>query len=243
MPHVPSDAEIDAMDEDQLQSFLETGTVADPEPGTDSGSRASGTPASGPFALSGAPRAYGLGLVLAAVVGLGSCWELMLAELQELREPDAVLVCDINPFISCGASLDIWQGNILGVPNSFIGAMGFAALGVTGVLLASGGRLPRWYWWAMTAAVTGAMAFIVWFLGVSILTLGKLCPFCMLIWAVVIPVFTHTVARAADGGHLGLSRRAVSRLVAARWWAAAALYLAVVVAVLVAFWDEWMALL
>ncbi len=229
MPHVPSDAEIDAMSEEELQAFLDAGTVA--------------PPVTGGAATGGAPRAYGLGLVLAGVVGLAACWELILAELQELREPSSVLVCDINPLISCGASLGAWQGSLLGVPNSFVGAAGFAALGVTGALLASGTHLPRWYWRALTAGATGAMAFVCWFLGVSVLSLGKLCPFCMVIWAVVIPTFTHTVARAADGGHLGLSRTAASRLVAARWWAAATLYLAVVLTVGVAFWDEWRAIL
>ena len=71
-------------------------------------------------------------------------WELMASELSLLRNPQVDLVCDVNPLVSCGASLNVWQGNLLGVPNSFIGAMAFAVLLAVGALLASGGRLPRW---------------------------------------------------------------------------------------------------
>ena len=92
----------------------------------------------------GSSRAYAWLLVVAGLIGIGASWELMASELSLLRNPQVDLVCDVNPLVSCGASLDVWQGNLLGVPNSFIGAMAFAVLLAVGALLASGGRLPRW---------------------------------------------------------------------------------------------------
>ena len=50
-------------------------------------------------------------------------------------------------------------------------------------------------------------------------------------------------ARAAQGGHLGLPQAAVRALVAGRWWIAGVMYAAIVVIVLVAFWDGWVAML
>jgi hypothetical protein len=34
----------------------------------------------------------------------------------------------------------------------------------------------------------GALGFVVWLIGVSIFRLGTLCPWCMLVWSVVIPM-------------------------------------------------------
>ena len=167
----------------------------------------------------------------------------MVSELKLIREPLANLSCDISPLVSCGDSLNVWQGNLLGVPNSFVGAMAFAVLLFAGVLLASGGRLPRWVWWAMTAGTVGGITFVVWFLIVSITVFGKLCPFCMLVWAVTIPISAATWGEAARRGHLGLSRTAAGHLYEARWLIAGAMYMAVIITVLVAFWDGWVAML
>jgi len=108
----------------------------------------------------GSSRAYAWLLVVAGLIGIGASWELMASELSLLRNPQVDLVCDVNPLVSCGASLDVWQGNLLGVPNSFIGAMAFAVLLAVGALLASGGRLPRWMWWGLVAGCAGGLGFV-----------------------------------------------------------------------------------
>ncbi len=241
MAHVPTEAEIDAMSEDELQAYLDsTQSAADqdtatiPEPATH---------ATGALATGGAPRSYAVLLVVCALAGLAASWELMLAELTQLRTPMTDLACDINPLVSCGASLNVWQGNLLGVPNSFIGAMAFTALTMAGALLASGVHLPRWVWQAMVAGCAGAAAFVAWFLAVSVITFHKLCPYCMVVWAAVVPVVWHTWARAAQGGHLPLGPGAASVLVRYRWWLTAATYGLIVAVVVVAFWDKWLLVL
>ena len=240
MTHVPTEAEIDAMSEEELEVYLAAepggpGAADAADPGQD------GAPAW--LTATGAARSYAWLLVVGSLVGIAASWELMSSELALIREPLASLSCDVSPLVSCGASLDVWQGNLLGVPNSFIGAMAFAVLLFAGVLLASGGRLPRWVWWGMTAGTVGGVGFVVWFLIISITVFGRLCPFCMLIWAVTLPVAAHTWGQAALGGHLGLGERAARRLWALRWWLTAAAYLAVVLTVVVGLWDSWMLVL
>ena len=240
MAHVPTEAEIDAMSEEELDAYL----AAAPDKADDSDApNDAGPGAPAWLTATGASRSYAWLLIVGSLVGIAASWELMASELTLLREPLANLSCDVNPLVSCGASLDVWQGNLLGVPNSFIGAMAFAVLLFAGVLLASGGRLPRWVWWGMTAGTVGGIGFVVWFLTVSITVFGKLCPFCMLIWAVTIPVAAGTWGEAARRGHLGLPPAAAERLHEARWLIAAAMYLAVIATVLIAFWDGWVALL
>ena len=243
MAHVPTEAEIDAMSEEELDSYLAaaSGKADDSDlPGSTEPDRAE---APAWLVATGASRSYGWLLIAGSLIGIAASWELMVSELKLLKEPLANLSCDVSPLVSCGASLDVWQGNLLGVPNSFIGGMAFAVLLLVGALLVSGGRLPRWMWWGVTAGTVGGIGFVVWFLIVSITVFGKLCPFCMLIWAVTLPVAAHTWGQAALGGHLGLPRTEAERLHKARWPIAAAMYLAVAVTVLVAFWDGWVAML
>lgn len=240
MAHVPTEAEIDAMSAEELEAYLEgAGSEAKaPEP-------PSADDADKPawLAATGAPRHYAWLLIVGSLVGIGASWELMVSELKLIREPLAELTCDINPLVSCGASLDVWQGNLLGVPNSFVGAMAFSVLLFAGVLLASGGRLPRWVWWGLTAGAVGGIAFVAWFLWVSVETFGKLCPYCMLVWAATIPIAAATWGQAADAGHLGLPRRLARQLYDLRWWIAGLMYAAVIITALVAFWDGWVAML
>lgn len=246
MAPVPTEAEIDAMSEEELEAYLAQAPDDPPEEGADdAGGAASHDDGARPGWLraTGSSRAYAWLLVVAGLIGIGASWELMASELSLLRNPQADLVCDVNPLVSCGASLDVWQGNLLGVPNSFIGAMAFAVLLAVGALLASGGRLPRWMWWGLVAGCAGGLAFVAWFLFVSVTVLGKLCPYCMVIWAVTIPVAAATAGEAALRGHLGLPRPAARGLSAARWWIAGAMYALVLAVVLIAFWDGWVALL
>ncbi|WP_136193148.1 vitamin K epoxide reductase family protein [Actinomyces procaprae] len=239
MAHVPTQAEvdamIDAMSEEELDAYL-ADAPAPAAPAQSPGAPAWQT-------ATGAPGSYAALLIVGSLIGIGACWELIVSQIRQLREPDAGLVCDVNPLVSCGDSLNVWQGNLLGAPNSFIGAMAFAVLLLIGLLLAAGGRLPRWVWWGLAAGTVCGIGFVAWFLAVSVLTFGKLCPFCTLIWAVTIPIATSTWARAAQGGHLGLPQAAVRALVAGRWWIAGVMYAAIVVIVLVAFWDGWVAML
>ena len=250
MARVPTEAEIDAMSVDELDAYLADASsgrgAVDDGTGTRGAVQDAAPDEAGRAAWSiatGAGRGYAWLLIIGSLIGIAACWELMTSELRLIRQPLANLSCDINPLVSCGDSLNVWQGNLLGVPNSFIGAMAFAVLLFVGALLACGQRLPRWVWWAMTAGTVGGIAFVVWFLIVSITVFGKLCPFCMLVWAVTIPIGAATWGEAARRGHLGLSRAAAGRLYEARWLIAGAMYMAVIITVLVAFWDGWVAML
>ncbi|SPT52542.1 VKOR family protein [Actinomyces bovis] len=240
MAHVPSEAEIEAMSEEELQAYLASAHDLQTEPAVpEYGTNDVDAPTSGALARGGAPRSYAILLIVCGLTGLAASWELMLAQLTQLQTPAADLSCDINPLVSCGASLNVWQGNLLGVPNSFLGAMAFTAIIMIGALLACGVRLPRWVWWALSAGCVGAAAFVAWFLGVSVITFSKLCPYCMVIWASVIPIVWHTWARAAVGGHLPLGRQSAAALLRLRWWLVGASYALILGIIVVAFWDLW----
>ena len=238
MSRMPTDAEIDEMNEEELEAYLGSapGQELDRRTRRDPGDDSVECPTW--LRRSGAARGFGWLLLACALIGIVACWELISSQLDLLRNPDAELICDVSPLVSCGDSLNVWQGNLLGVPNSFIGAIAFGALAAIGAALLSGVRLPRWIWWGLSAGSLGGIVFVIWFLSVSIMTFGKLCPFCMVIWSVTIPVAAHSSAWAAAGGHLGLRDNLALDLLKARWWVMAAMYLAVVLTIVIAFGSQ-----
>ena len=58
-----------------------------------------------------------------------------------------------------------------------------------GVALLAGATFARWFWIAFNVGVAGALVFVGWLIAQSIYVLDVLCPWCMLTWAVTIPLF------------------------------------------------------
>ena len=132
MSRMPTDAEIDEMNEEELEAYLGSapGQELDRRTRRDPGDDSAECPTW--LRRSGAERGFGWLLLACALIGIVACWELISSQLDLLRNPDAELICDVSPLVSCGDSLNVWQGNLLGVPNSFIGAIAFGALAAIG---------------------------------------------------------------------------------------------------------------
>ena len=110
MSRMPTDAEIDEMSEEELEVYLGAGPTQELDRRTrrDSGEDLAARPAW--LRRSGAERGFGWLLTVCALIGILACWELISAQLDLLRNPDAELVCDVSPLVSCGDSLNVWQG-------------------------------------------------------------------------------------------------------------------------------------
>jgi uncharacterized membrane protein len=105
--------------------------------------------------------------------------------------------------VQCGANLDSWQGEVFGFPNPLLGLGGFVAPIAVGVGLLAGARFASWFWIAFNIGIAGALAFVIWLIGQSIFVLGTLCPWCMLVWLVTIPLFWVVTLRNAREGVFG----------------------------------------
>ncbi|CAM5411782.1 hypothetical protein GCM10010329_77060 [Streptomyces spiroverticillatus] len=134
-------------------------------------------------------RRLGLLLLICGFLGTLASAVLMYDRVRTLADPAFAPGCDINSVLSCGDVMDSWQGNLLGFPNMLLGVAGFAALAALGLVLGAGGVLPRSVWLLLQAGVTAAFGFVLWLITQCLYVLGALCPWCMLIWAVVIPLF------------------------------------------------------
>ena len=142
-------------------------------------------------------------LILTGGLGWWAAFALTLDKFALLANPDAVLDCNFSVLVQCGANLNSWQGEVFGFPNPLIGLGGFVAPIAVGVALLAGARFAGWFWIAFNVGVAGALAFVIWLIGQSIYVLGTLCPWCMLVWIVTIPLFWVVTLRNAREGVFG----------------------------------------
>ncbi len=133
--------------------------------------------------------------MITGIVGWLASGALVLEKLEVLKDPNHVTACDINPWVSCGAVMQTWQSSVFGFPNMFIGIVAFAVIITTGMAVLSGAKFARWYWLGLQAGVTLGFAFVVWLWSQALYSIHILCPFCMVVWAAMIPLFVWVTVR------------------------------------------------
>lgn len=139
-------------------------------------------------------------LIVTGVIGWYAAFSLTLDKIAVLTNPQADLDCNFSIIVQCGKNLGSWQGSLLGFPNPILGLGGFVAPIAVGVALLAGAAFARWFWIAFNVGVAAALGFCIWLMYQSIFDLGTLCPWCMLVWSVTIPLFwTLTLANARAG--------------------------------------------
>lgn len=100
--------------------------------------------------------------------------------------------CDLNAFVSCSAVVGSKQSELFGFPNSFMGIVGFTIVVSLGMTMALGASLPVPVWVGLQLGATGAIALVTWLQLQSIFVLERLCPYCIGVWIVTIPIFVLT---------------------------------------------------
>ena len=158
------------------------------------------------------PVAMAVFLIVTGALGWWAAFSLTLDKFAVLMNPDADLDCNISPLVQCGTNLASAQGAAFGFPNPLIGLGGFVAPIAVGVALLAGARFARWFWIAFNVGVAGALAFVIWLISQSIFVLGTLCPWCMLVWSVTIPLFIVLTLRNAREGVFGERLRRPGRV-------------------------------
>lgn len=140
-------------------------------------------------------KPFGWFLVITGAISWIASFALVLDRLQLYTNPDSNLSCDFNSWISCGDVMKTPQAAILGFPNPFIGVVAFAVVMTTGVVLLAGAHMNRWFWISMQVGLTAGMALIGWFWFQAVYVLAVLCPYCMIVWAMMIPLFVFITVR------------------------------------------------
>lgn len=191
----------------------------------------------------GASRGYAILLLITGALGTLAAAALNIEYIHKLIDPDAALACDINPFITCGTFLGTPQSAAFGFPNVVIGMVAFPVVVATGAVLLGGVRLPRWYWRGLLVGTVFGIGFVTWLQYQALSSIRAICPWCALVWAVMIPLFVHTLARTSQNGALPAGPGLRSLLVQYRWVLTGLWWLVVAAVALIALADRWSTLL
>ena len=190
------------------------------------------------------PQAKRLALLLTigGAIGLLAAAVLLIEKIHVIEDPDYVPTCSINPILSCGSVMTTDQAEAFGFPNPIIGVAGFTAVLTTGAALLAGATFRRWYWLGLQAGVTFGVVFVHWLIFQSLYRIGALCPYCMVVWVVTIPLFLFvTLHNVRTGGLPG--GRAVRVVDEYRGVVLTGWYLVIAALIAKRFWDYWETLL
>lgn len=175
--------------------------------------------------------------VVGGLIGLIAAVVLLVEKMTLAANPDYIPSCNVNPVLSCGSVMATPQAAAFGVPNPIIGVAGFAIVAAIGVGLFAGGRYTAWYWATIQIGVTFAVIFVHWLIYQSLYVIGALCPYCMAVWAVTIPIFWYTSTRNLRS--LSKGTKWINALNEYRGAVLTGWFLLIIVLIANRFWDYW----
>lgn len=203
---------------------------------TDTGVSAAEVVDSGPDVEEVALRPFGVGLVVLGVIGLLAAFTLTWDKFKLLEDPSFRPSCDLNPVLSCGSVMVTDQASAFGFPNPFLGLIGFSVVITLGVLLAAGVRPPAWVIGGLAVGATAGLVFVHWLAFESLYRINALCPWCMVVWSVTMPIALWSVLVSL---RLVTDNAVVRALWSVRYLLVLFWYLLVGVLILIRFWDYW----
>jgi uncharacterized membrane protein len=185
-------------------------------------------------------------LLIGGAIGVLLSVILTVEKITLLSNPTTVLNCDINPIISCGSTINKPQASVLGIPNTLIGIVGFSAVATIGAALLAGAQFKRWFWRGLQGGMTFGIIAVGWLQYQALYEIGALCPFCLVTWTIMIPMFLYTTLYNLRHGTFTLTKRLDKVLAYIQrnhlgilivW------YLVIIGLILQRFWDYWSSLL
>jgi uncharacterized membrane protein len=215
------------------------------EAGLSTGLPGTGTDSAGPgpdATPDESPRGLAWLLVIGGLVGFAAAFILLVEKITLLEDPTYVPSCSISPLLSCGSVMNTDQADVFGFPNPILGVAGFAAVLTVGMALLAGAMFRRWFWAGLQAGVTLGVVFVHWMIFESLYRIGALCPYCMVGWAVTIPLFWYVTLHNLRAGHLPVHERLRRPVDAIAGYHGAALtgwFLVIAALILEQFWTYW----
>lgn len=140
--------------------------------------------------------------LIAGIIGIVASFALTYDKIQVLKNPNYNPSCNISPILSCGSVMKTEQANILGVPNTIFGLMGFSMLTVVGVTLLAGASFKRWLWVTINIGALGGFAFFLYLFFQGVFRIHAICPYCFVVWLIVPPVLWYTTLYNLSEGNL-----------------------------------------
>lgn len=176
-------------------------------------------------------------LLVCGLVGMVAAFVLAVERFRLLENPFYVPSCSVSEVLSCTAVMQSDQAAAFGVPNPFLGLVGFSVVAATGLASLAGGRLADWYWLGLGAGLLLAVGFVGWLIFQTLYRIEALCPYCMVVWVVTVIACWYVVLRNAVA--LRGERRWVRALAANHLVVPTFLLLVIAMLAYERFWAPW----
>jgi uncharacterized membrane protein len=184
-------------------------------------------------------------LILSGILGWIAAFTLTLERIHVATNPDATLSCDLNPFISCKSVMLTEQARLLGFPNPLIGLAAFVFPIAVGAAILAGAKFALWFWRIFATGITMGFLFVLWLWVQSTFVINVLCPYCMVAWVAMVPLFWTVILFLIREGVIdspirlaGFFDRAYERV----WLWVLATDILMAAIIIVRFWSYWPAL-
>ncbi len=131
-----------------------------------------------------------IAMLVSSILSLIASLVLSYDAIKIAENPSGKLSCDVNAIVSCGKVARSWQSHLLGFPNAFLGLMSepvVIAIAVAGLGLVT---FPRWFLRAAHLVYAAGLLFAFWLLSQSFFVIKAFCPWCLLVTASTITVFS-----------------------------------------------------
>ena len=190
-----------------------------------------------------ASKGFAIFLIVAGLVGWAASFALTLERFHVAADPNAKLSCDVATFISCKSVMLSAQAKLFGFPNPLIGLAAFMAPFFVGWAILAGAQFAAWFWRVFFLGHVLALTFVLWLAKEAIFDIGSLCPYCMVAWAAVIPLFWQLLFHGAREGYLPVPIRSINwfvRLYDYAWVFALVTALSIALVIAIRFWSLWL---
>ncbi|MCX6729832.1 MAG: vitamin K epoxide reductase family protein [Candidatus Saccharibacteria bacterium] len=137
-------------------------------------------------------QSIGYILAICGIIGFFAAFILTVEKIELIKNPSYVPSCSISPLLSCGSVMKTPEASVFGFANSLIGVMGFSVVATIGMAIIAGAKFKRWFWLGLQVGTIFGIGFVHWLIYQSVFDIGKLCPYCIIVWSVMIPIFVYT---------------------------------------------------
>lgn len=183
-------------------------------------------------------------LVIGGIIGLLAAAILTQEKFHLAANPDYVPSCSLSPVVACSPVIASDQASAFGFPNPYLGIAGFAMVWAVGMMVFAGAKgLKSWFWQVFNFGSLFGMFFIGYLIHAALYDIGKLCIYCMAVWAVTIPIFWTTLAYNVQNKHIKIKGKLGDLLANNAGKAIALTYLLVIVLIVARFPDYFYSLI
>ena len=178
-------------------------------------------------------------------MGWFAAFSLVLERIHLAEHPTDALSCDINVWISCAKVMLTPQAKLFGFPNPIIGLAAFVFPIAVGFAILAGAQFKKWFWRCFTIGISLGFVFITWLFIQTNYVIHALCPYCMIAWAAMIPLFWRVILWAGAEGVFDVPVRTIGWFVNASessWFYAAMTELVALTLIVIQFWPLIMTL-